>query len=285
MGRLAAGMLLAIVMSAAGGQELRVVASIFPIADIARQVGGDLVQVSVLLPSGASPHTFDPSPREMRMLSEADAFFAIGLGLEHWAGDLVHATAAGERLFVVSEGIPLLGGDPPNPHVWLDPLGAKVIAATIARAYSTLLPKRQAVIAAREQRYLAELDDLHAWILSRTTSLTTRRFLAFHPAWVYLAERYGLEQVAVVEEFPGKEPSPRYLARLVKLVRDSAVSALFVEPQLNPRAAEALAREAGIGVAVIDPLGGEGLPGRDSYVALMRWNCEAIVGALSVHPG
>jgi zinc transport system substrate-binding protein len=280
MRRLCGVVATAIIVSSAGSQELNVVASIFPIADIARQVGGDFVQVSVLLPSGASPHTFEPSPGDMRMLSDADAFLAVGLGLEHWAEDLVASTVEGRSCFMVSEGIPLLGGEPPNPHVWLDPLRATMIAANIARVYASLLPARRAVIAGRERLYRAELDSLDAWISTRTRDLASRRFVAFHPAWVYFAERYGLGQVAVVEEFPGKEPSPQYLAGLVKLVRDSAVGAVFVEPQLSAQAAETLAREAGIGVAVIDPLGGEELRGRDSYVALMRWNTEAIARAL-----
>jgi zinc transport system substrate-binding protein len=282
--RLISGLILTAAACAAGAQEVRVVASIFPVADIARRIGGDLAQVEVLLPSGASPHTFDPTPRDVRMLSDADVFFAIGLGLEHWAEDLVVATIGDQRRVVVSDGITLIGGDPPNPHVWLDPLRAKAIASSIARAYASLRPGEGGAFAAREQRYRDQLDSLHAWILSRTEDLTCRRFLAFHPAWVYFAERYGLQQVAVVEEFPGKEPSPRHLAHLVKLAREAAVSALFAEPQLSARAAETLAREVGIGVAVIDPLGGAGLPGRDSYIGLMRWNTDAMVRALSARP-
>ncbi len=265
----------------AGAEDLRIVASILPVADMARQIGGDLTHVDVLLPSGASPHTFDPTAREMRVLSEADAFLAVGLGLERWVDDLIDATCGSEKRFVVSDGVPLLGGDPPNPHVWLDPVRARMMASNMAAVYRSLSPENADVIDAREHEFLAELDSLHAWIRSLLGELEERRFVAFHPAWVYFADRYGLEQVAVIEEFPGKEPSPRYLARLVDSIRGLGVRALFTEPQLNDRSAEALARETGMRIAVVDPLGSQWIPGRNSYIGLMRWNTAIIVRALS----
>jgi zinc transport system substrate-binding protein len=97
---------------------------------------------------------------------------------------------------------------------------------------------------------------------------------------VYFGDRYGLEQVGVVEEFPGKEPSPRYLADLVALAREQEAAAIFAEPQLNSAAAEALAREIGVGVAVLDPIGGPQVPGRETYTALLGWNTRAMVNAL-----
>jgi zinc transport system substrate-binding protein len=281
MRRLTITLLLLIAPDHAIGHRLAVVASIHPIADIAERVGGSLAEVQVLLPAGTSPHTFEPTPREMRLLSKADLFLAVGLGLEHWAGTLVDAADGRGRQVMVSKGVPLLGGDPPNPHIWLDPLRAKVIAANIANAYEHLLPDRAPMIVEQRRRVSASLDSLHHWIAEMLDKLTTRRFVAFHPAWVYFAERYGLEQVAVIEEFPGKEPSPRYLAQLIGLTREVGVPVIFAEPQLNPKVARILAEEAGVGVAVVDPLGGEGIPGRECYMELMRWNTEVMVRAMT----
>ncbi len=280
MRRITIALILLVAPGHAIGHRPLVVASIHPIADIAEKVGGSLVEVEVLLPAGTSPHTFEPTPREMRLLSKADLFLAVGLGVEHWAGELVDAADVGRRRAVVSKGVPLLGGDPPNPHIWLDPLRAKLIAVNIAREFERLLPDRAALIIEQRKRVCASLDSLHHWIAEVVDELTTRRFVAFHPAWVYFADRYGLEQVAVIEEFPGKEPSPGYLVRLIGLIRKTGVPVIFAEPQLNAKLARILAEEAGVKVAIVDPLGGEGIPGRECYTDLMRWNTEVMVRAM-----
>jgi ABC-type Zn uptake system ZnuABC Zn-binding protein ZnuA len=101
-----------------------------------------------------------------------------------------------------------------------------------------------------------------------------------HSAWTYFASRYHLRQAAVVEPFPGREPSPRYLAELTKLMQREGVKVIVIEPQLNPAAAQALARETGAQVGMLDPTGGPALPGRDSYATLMRYNVNALVTLL-----
>jgi ABC-type Zn uptake system ZnuABC Zn-binding protein ZnuA len=154
------------------------------------------------------------------------------------------------------------------------------VATRIERVLSQIDPAQAAAYAERGEGVRQALQALHEEILQATQPLRQRRFIAMHSAWTYFAPRYGLEQVAVIEPFPGREPSPRYLAELAKLMRREGVKAVVIEPQLATTAAHALARETGARVAMLDPTGGPGVPGRDSYFALMRYNLTALVALL-----
>jgi zinc transport system substrate-binding protein len=134
--------------------------------------------------------------------------------------------------------------------------------------------------AERAQRIRTDLEQLHAEIIQRTETLPNRRFIALHSAWTYFARRYNLVQAAVVEPFPGREPSPRYLAGLAQLMRREQVQAVVIEPQLSTNAAQALARETGARVGLMDPYGGPGVPGRESYLDLMRYDVASLVRLL-----
>jgi zinc transport system substrate-binding protein len=111
-------------------------------------------------------------------------------------------------------------------------------------------------------------------------SFRIRKYVAFHPAWSYFARRYGLEEVGVIQESPGREPTPRHIENLIRAIEAFGIQAVFAEPQLNPTAAEAIAAEAGVKVLILDPLGGPDLPGRDSYIGLMEYNLEIMRRAM-----
>lgn len=156
------------------------------------------------------------------------------------------------------------GGD---PHVWLDPVVVRdVVAPAICEALVRVDPGRTAVYRSNLSRYREELNALDREIRERVACFRRREIVTFHPAWAYFARRYGLEQVAFLVESPGKEPAARWLAEVADTMRRLGISAVFAEPQSNPALAEALAREIGAKVLLLDPLGGEGVPGRDSYL-------------------
>lgn len=274
-----------------------VVATIFPVADWVRNVAGDRASVTVLLPPGASPHTFDPKPSRIREISRARVFFQIGAGLELWAGRVVQA-AGNRRMEVVrlADGMDLLcsgdddhctdnPGDPDhaaNPHVWLDPQYAEKMVKRIEEVLSGVDPAGADAYRRNADAYVMQLRSLDADIRETVAAFAVKKYVAFHPAWAYFSKRYGLEPVGIIEESPGKEATPAHLERIVSAVREYGIPAVFAEFQLNPKAAEVIARETGARVAFLDPLGGEGLKGRDSYLALMRYNLremEKVLGA------
>jgi len=266
--------------------KLKVVVTIPPLADFAHEVGGDRVQVTNLLPPGASPHTFEPTPSQARAAAEADLVVRIGLDADHWIDGLLPSnvpiiTAAElegieliyEGQFHEHEGERHEGA---NPHVWLDPAYAKLISSAIAAELVKLDTAGKAEYEKNLSGYLAELDSLDAKIRTAVKWFGSKAYVSFHPAWVYFARRYGLQRVAVIAESPGKEPTPRHLVEVIEAVRKSGAKAVFAEPQLSPKAAHVIAREAGVEVLFLDPLGRQ----KESYVELMTRNLEALSEAM-----
>lgn len=162
--------------------------------------------------------------------------------------------------------------------MWLSPALAIRQAERIRDALIAVDDAHRDAYEANASRYLADLRALDEEIRSETSTWTHRRFVAFHSAWVYFAEAYGLEQVAVIEESPGREPSPEYIAGIVQVIRRYDVPAVFAEVQLPTKAAEAVAAEAGVPVITLDPLGG--VEGRSTYVELLRYNVRQMTQVL-----
>jgi zinc transport system substrate-binding protein len=299
----------------AAAQRMIAIASIFPVADIVQQVGGERWDVLTLLPAGASAHTYEPTPEQVRQFAQASVFFQVGLGLEFWLEKLVRAAKNPALVPVdLSDGIdtiptpsPELPRMPrkgarrellphqhhtsteeshshragiPDAHYWLDPIRMLQVVRRIEQELIKVDPEAAGLYTERAQRVRTDLELLHAEIMQHTAGLSNRRFIALHAAWTYFAPRYNLVQAAVIEPFPGREPSPRYLAGLAQLMRREQVGAVVIEPQLSTTAAQALARESGARVGLMDPYGGPGVPGRESYVNLMRYNAAALAELL-----
>ena len=274
---------------AGAGASVPVVASIFPLADMVRQVGGEEVDVATLLPPGASPHTFEPTPLQMRAVAGARVFVQIGAGLDTWATKLLSAGRGDLRLVTVTDGVQLLGSvegpaDPAHrldPHVWLDPVVVRDhVVPLIVDALAAVAPDRRAVFEAQAAQFHDRLTRLDSDIRTTLAPLPNKRYIAFHSAWRYFGLRYGLEEVAVVEAFPGKEPSAQEIAAVVKKARAAQVRAILVEPQFPPRIAEQIAHEFGGHTALVDPIGGPQLPGRSQYIDVMRYNLRVFAAAL-----
>lgn len=263
--------------------------TIFPVADLARRVGGDDVRVSALLPPGASPVSFEMTPGTIRDVRDARVILLVGGGLDSWARELVDG-AAGARPVTLLEGLELRGrgraASTGNPHVWLDPVRTRDhLLPRIVQALARAAPESRDRIEDRGRALADTLTALDREIRAALRPVAGRAFVASHPAWVYYAERYDLRQVGVVHRRPGQEPSARELARLVDEARAAAVPVVFGEPQVPDAAARALAAELSVPVLPLDPLGGPEVEGRDSYTALMRYNTAQFVRGLGRRTG
>lgn len=268
--------------SAATGKVL-VAASIPPLADFTQQVGGDHVQVITLVPPGASPHTYELTPNQVEQVAKARLLVLNGVELEYWAGKLVQS-AGNPNLIVVdtSKGIEILeredNGTGGNPHIWLDPRNAIIQVEHIRAALLRADPAHTDDYRANAKRYIAELWDLDQEISNEVAAWSSREFIAFHPAWTYFARRYGLEQAAVIERSPGREPSPAEIAQIIETARRIGAKAIFAEPQFSPKTAQAIAEESQAQVLFLDPLGASlDDPG---YLNLMRYNLAQMARAL-----
>ena len=292
---LTAWLLLALVVPAGtAAARPNVVVSINPLYDLVRQIAGDDADVVRVLAPGASPHTFDPTPRDVARIVAADLVVMNG-ALDLWLRNLVEASGAAAPVLeliglepvraVLRESFPDLvpadaGGASYgfNPHVWLDPLVMAAAVPELARALADADAAAAERYRARADALVADLEALHQELAERLAPLAGAAFVPFHDAWPYFAARYGLDLVVEIEPFPGREPSPAYLRMALGLIRDSGARVIFGEAQLERRAAEVVAAEAGVALGILDPLGG--LPERESYQELLRWNAAVLLESL-----
>jgi zinc transport system substrate-binding protein len=274
--------------AAPAGATIKVVATIFPLTDLVQQIGKDDVEAATLLPGGANPHTFEPTPAQIRAVANARVFVCVGAGLDTWATRLLAARSDPITVVTITDGLQLLGtrdahdahgGD---PHVWVDPVLMRDHAVpAIAAALTQVDPKRAAAFDAAAATFQSALTQLDQDIRATLTPLPNHTYIAFHSAWRYFGQRYDLHEIGVVEAFPGKEPSVREIAAVVERARAAHIHALLVEPQYNARTAQQIAAEFGGRTVVVDAIGGPDVAGRNHYIDLMRYNLRAFVEALS----
>jgi len=268
--------------------QIKVIVSIAPLADFVRQVGGDRVDVKLLLPPGASPHVFEPTPKAVKDVSVAAIFVKIGAGLEFWAEKIIQSSG-NKKLIIVdsSSGIQLIkhhdeheahGSFGADPHIWLDPVIAISIVAKIEKALSEVDPQGAAVYGKNASAYKKNLSLLDRDIAGRVKNFRIKEYVTFHPAWNYFSRRYGLRVSGVIEEAPGKDPGPKHIIKIINDIKRTGSGIVFVEPQFNPKIGEVIAKEAGAKVLYLDPIGGQ--KGRETYIEMMRYNINAIERAM-----
>lgn len=267
------------------GDPPSVVTSIFPIGDLVQRLVGDAAGVEVLLPPGASPESFDVTPRQLQDLQGASLFVMIGGGLDEWVARLPEAAGGDPRVLRLSDGMSLLaGGDEHasgNPHIWLDPILMRdMVLPSLQAALQEVMASSAEAIGERSRALADSLTVLDEEIRGALAPLQQRAFVSTHPAWTYFAARYGLEEVGVIHHHPGLDPSSREMARLLEVARARGVDCVFAEPQVGDVAARALASELSLSICVLDPLGGPGLEGRDGYFQLLRYNTRQFVQGL-----
>ncbi len=271
-----------------GHEGIVYVTTVPPAAEILKQVVGDRAKVVRLLSPTDSPHTYEPTPRDREEVERATGLVYVAEDLDGWVArfpakrkvELLkllprerilfmtehHREADEERREIV------------DPHFWMDPLAVKAILPKLADALSELDPDGSETYRANAERFAAELDALHEELSRTLAPVKGKPVILFHPSFQYLLKRYGLEMAGVIEEFPGKEASPRYIEDMKNLIQGKGAKAVFTEPQLNPRPAEVVAGEAGVKLFLLDPLGG--VEGRDTYADLLRYNAGVLLEAL-----
>lgn len=276
--------LLAACAGQAPGPEKRVAAAtISPLAAVVARVAGPSWTVRTLIPPGTSPHVFEPSPREVRLVAPARLIVTVGAGYDVWAGKLAASCGSGARIFDAgaAAGIEALSGGEEghaegdlghDPHWWLSPpLVAKILPA-LAGELSALDPAGAAAYRSRAAVFAIELSRLDEEIARMLKPVAGSSIVTAHNAWSYFAERYSLKPVASIEPVPGREPSPGEIRALVLAARRENLRTLFTEPQFPPDAARVVADEAGLRVETVDPIGG--VPGRLGYEELLRYDAR-----------
>ena len=276
--------------AAAGEDDLSVVAAFYPLAEAARQVGGDRVEVTDITPPGVEPHDLELTPDQVGAVTDADVVVLMGRGFQPAVEDV--ADDRDGATVVVLDELPAtadLGGEVEHdgggldPHVWLDPVQMGGIVTLVADALAAADPAGASAYQAAATAYRERLDDLGAEMAAGLTSCREHRIVTAHEAFGWLAARYGLEQEAIAGLSPDQEPDARHLAELADLVETEGITTVFTEALLSPAVAETLARETGVETAVLNPLEGltdDELDAGEDYLSIMRGNLAALVAAL-----
>ena len=274
---------------AAGGGEVRVVATTTIAGDIARQVGGERVQVDTLLPAGADPHDYEPRPSDAVGLAEADLVVRSGGDLDEWLDDLVENAGADAAELTLLDSVRTIegeGGDA-DPHWWQDPRNA-ILAAEAARdALAEADPDGRAAYERNAAAYVRELRALDREIETCMERVrpAERKLVTTHDALGYFAERYDVEVIgAVIPSLSTQaQPSARDVDELVEQIEEEGVQAIFPEAAVSQRLERAISRESGADVGRelwTDSVGGEG-SGAETYVDAMRANADALAEGMS----
>ena len=269
-----------------GKAKISVFVSILPQACFLERIGGEHVAVEVLVGEGQSPHTYEPTPRQMAKLSTAKAYFRIGVPFEK--GILRKIRQSHKNLVIVEtqKGIAyryLAGHDhgksrgndqgekghkTPDPHIWMDPKLVKIQARNIYDALCRLDPVHRRDYMENLKGFQADLDRVDARISRSLAPFKGRMMYVFHPAFGYFADSYGLVQAPI--EIEGKEPGAKQLARLIERAKKDRVKVIFVQPQFSMRSAGTIAKEIGGVVVPINSLARDYLANLEKIAAAVE---------------
>ena len=270
--------------------NVKVAATIYPIHDIVRQIGGDRVESFYLVPIGASPHTFAPTPQLLARMESSQIVFAVGLGVDDWVSRAMESKTGGPVIVSLSEGLTDQlqhelehghheehhGHDGINPHIWLDPEMIPRIAERIRDSLIDADPDGASAYRANTQKLIDAFKDFEARTLPQFEQYKGRAIVVVHSAYDYLCHWLGIEQL-VITVSPGAEPSAGSLAELITNARKHNAGAVYREPQLSSRVAQTLAQELGVPLLVLDPLGDPAVQGRDTLLGLYNFNVQQIL--------
>lgn len=271
------------------GAKLAVVTTTTVFGDLVANVGGDLVQVTSLVPRHADVHTFDPNPADVRAVAGARLLVMNGLGLDDWLQKTItNASATGTplvKLGVDLPGVGLLPGEDPgtqNPHLWMAVPYAILYVDRIAAALEAADPANRAAYDQQATAYKARLQTLDAKVRAEIATIPAadRKLVTFHDAFPYFAREFGIELVGVAVQAPGQDPSAGEIADLIDAIKAAKVKAIFSENQFPTRLVDQIAAQTGATVVADlydDALGD---PPVDSYVGVIEWDVDQLVKAL-----
>ncbi|TMA02465.1 MAG: hypothetical protein E6J92_04860 [Methanobacteriota archaeon] len=249
---------------AAQSSGVKVLTTFYPVYDYARNIGGDRINVSLLVPMTLDVHAFEPTPSSVQAVATASILIYNGAGLEPWIPSIV-AAADNPRLVLVdsSANVSLLRVPPAfqkenrtiDPHIWLNPVLAKVQVANILRGLVQVDPADAPYFAAKAQAYSAKLDVLDAEFVNLTANPATRFFVTFHEAFAYFAKQYNLTQIPIAGPFE-EDPTPSEIQNVIDAVHARHLCYVGYESLTNPAIAESIASQTNATLIRLDPIEG-----------------------------
>jgi len=287
--------------NASDSEKLLVVATTTIVADVVQQIGGESIELATLLPIGADPHSFSPSPADMMAIADADLVFANGAGLEEFLEPLIAGADAEEKVIQVSDGIALIANEAENtegasdedghpheagdPHTWTDPNNVIIWSNAIQSALSKADPQNASVYQQNADAYAQKMSELDAWIQQEVARIpeSNRQLVTDHQQFSYFSSRYGFTEIGfIIPSFSTmSETSANDLAGLIDIIKEQNITAIFIGNTINPNLADQITHETGVEIynlytgSLSEP-GGEA----DTYIKYIQYNVSTIVEAL-----
>ena len=254
-------------------EPLQVFTSVLPIKTFVQKIGGEHVEVRAMVRPGFNPHTYDPTPQQISALAKTVLYVRTGVPFEKAWMKRIHSANSDMQILDARDGLTLRAlqahehdeheehhdhkahddhADEQDPHVWTSPLLVTKMIGSIRDKLSELDPGNAADYARNHDRFLGELKTLDQELNELLKPLPNRKFMVFHPAWGYFADRYQLIQVPI--EHQGKEPGARRIASLIEEAQKEQIRVIFVQPQFDKRQAGRVAQAIDGAVIAVDPL-------------------------------
>lgn len=241
-----------------------VLVSVSPHKFFVEKIAGKTVEVGLMVPAGASSHTYEPTPKQMISAGKADLWFIIGETFETRAGNALKGHNPRLELIDMRKGLDLITTDSHGHHcahchaaggydlhIWLSARMAKIQAQTIADALTARYPENAALYKDNLLKFQKELDDLDSELTALLKDSKGKTIMVSHPAYAYFCRDYSLEQLSI--EFEGKDPTPQQLTRVLDAARKAGIKEIFIQPQYNNKGARLIAKELGAAVIELDP--------------------------------
>ncbi len=250
-------------------QKIIVGVTIAPQAEFVEAIGGDRVEVILMVPPGASPHTYEPTPQQLEKISDAVMYAKVGSGVEFelsWMGNLEDLNR-GMKIVDCSKGIELISSD---PHIWTSPKNAKIMVENIYAGLIEVDPMGQGYYEQNKINYLKKLDKVDQNIVDSVKGKQCPKFIAYHPAWGYFPRDYGLEQIAIEGE--GKNPTPKGISSVITQAKENNITVIFASPQFSTSDAQTIAQEIGGKVLLIDPLAKDYIQNLEEVASALKEN-------------
>ncbi|BCJ85992.1 metal ABC transporter substrate-binding protein [Effusibacillus dendaii] len=278
-------------------KKIQVVTSFYPLADFTKNVGKDNIEVHNLIQPGVEPHDWEPTPKDMKTISQADVFIYNGAGFEPWIEKVLNSVDKSKLVVVdASKGIELLKAEETAPehgdehqqtlydsHIWLDPVNAEKEVQQITEALVQKDPQNKDKYEANAKEYTSKLEALNQEFQTELGKVKNKEIITTHAAFGYLAKRYGLQQIPLMGLAPDAEPSPKEMANVVKEARAHDVKYIFFETLVSPKVADTVAKEIGAKTLVLNPIEGlseDELKQGEDYISKMRENLKNLTIAL-----
>jgi len=257
--------------------RIGVLVTIVPQIEMVESIGGEYVEVTIMVPAGQDPHTYELTPEQMGKIAQANAYFKVGSGVEF---ELLHMDTILEqnpdlKVFDCSQNINIISYDEhygaethqeeyepkkeekhehegTDPHIWTSPVNFKKMAEIVYNGLVEMDPTHQEEYYSNYQAYILKLDNLHTNVSNKLQPYAGKSFMVFHPAWGYFGDTYNLKMIAI--EYQGNEPQPAAIAEIIKQAQDENITVIFVSPQFSITSAQTIADEIGGSVVFANPL-------------------------------